>query len=229
MLSACPEGPLQCEREKLRADSGRAAVFACKLKGPMSLAKLAAYHCFHKLGAVWMRQFSTRYRVPVGQSQSLCAMLHACIRHFLPELSEDAQLEILAKRAAPMGADDECEWNDEALHQVVEAGDLDEVKNLAGAEKTHKAVASAMRSEFVAIRETIRASRSGGAAASTQAKKKARGAAASSSTRRYPMAPLAQELLPEAFLRGTSEQHDCRHSGIRPLAFGTIFGRSAVS
>lgn len=195
--------------------AGSVSVFARKVHGPLPMTQVAAMNCFYKEGVVWMRSLAARYQVNIGQGQSLGYVLFKCIQHFLPHLSDEEHLEILAQRAKPSN-DEDVAWNDDALHQIVEAGDLDEVKQMADKDKVEKGLGKSLRAEFMELREKIRNASGGGGSEGSAPKKKRKigGTSASSSNKRYPMPPLETELLPQ--VGDTIQGVYILHSGFAP-------------
>lgn len=158
----------------------------------ISLAELAAHNAFYKLGPVWMRSLVMTYRVEVPAQASLCTLLSAAIRRFLPKTSEDELLNILAKRADLGGGatDDDLLWGDAAIAELCEEGDLEEVQKDKVKENDQKQVSERFKSEVKALKEKVFAKRSGAAPS-----KKGRGRAAVGE--RLPAPPLKHEVLPK--------------------------------
>ncbi len=84
---------------------------------------------------VWLQSLMKHYNIDAGSTGSLLNMLRACMKHFLAEIDEETELSILAKRAKlPHSRDDDLDWGEEQIIEVIEAGDLQEVQQRHGKE-----------------------------------------------------------------------------------------------
>lgn len=124
---------------------------------PVTLGVNAAQHGFFKLGIVWLRQLARHYKIDISAKASLCDVLTAAIKKFLPQISDEDLLAILAKRVNLTGgaADEDVSWADEAIHEVCEAGDEEVLAKHNAAEQNETKDTASLKKEVLALKTKV--------------------------------------------------------------------------
>ena len=79
-----------------------------------------------------------RYKIE-RSSSSLVDMLRACVQRFQPGISAEEEVEILGLRFKKLlYDDDDLDWNDDAIGEMIEAGDAKEISDFAEKETQSK-------------------------------------------------------------------------------------------
>lgn len=169
---------------------------------PVDLGTLGALSCFYSLRQAVLNRLAKHYRVEVPSGASLFVLLKALIAHFIPDISDERLLEIMSVRVK---LDDEAvvSWFDVGCAEVIGEEDYEEIEKDATAEQAKTQALLPLRESFVALHKTVQAKRAAVAMHPPKRRRKkesssSTAAASSSSGRRnYPMAPLADEMLPK--------------------------------
>ena len=153
------------------------------------MGQLAARRGFYKLGPVWMRQLVTHLKIEVDTKSPFCVLLTAAIKRFLPDLSEEDLLEILALRAnlSAAATDDDVMWGDEIIASVVEEGDKEELEKDKVKEGDQKKEVQSFRKDVADLKDKLFAARHPAKKAKAKAK----------AGERFPARPLLHENLPK--------------------------------